>query len=124
RTRRCGGGARPAGWPPARPRRGTVKFRAQLLGRRALGSDCVEEAAIVGAIAAAGTEYGVVALAALFTLAAAAFFLYGMVKGVTEPLARAVDAAQRIARGDLSSEPGHDTRTDLDGLLASLATME
>ena len=108
----------------ALPLRGTINFVDQQLEHRAFDSDRVEEAAIVGAIAAARTQYSVVALAALFTLAAAAYFLYGMVKGVTEPLARAVDAAQRIARGDLSSEPGHDTRTDLDGLLASLATME
>ena len=108
----------------ALPLRGTINFVDQQLEHRAFDSDRVEEAAIVGAIAAARTQYSVVALAALFTLAAAAYFLYGMVKGVTEPLARAVDAAQRIARGDLSSKPGHDTRADLDGLLASLATME
>src|SRR5207237_10598342 len=37
---------------------------------------------------------------------------------------RAVDTAQRIARGDLLPQPAPDVRDDLDGLLSSLSAME
>jgi signal transduction histidine kinase/CheY-like chemotaxis protein len=62
--------------------------------------------------------------AALFTLLMAAYFLFGMIKGLTEPLARAVHTAQRLARGDLSANPARDIPGDLDGLLLSLSRLE
>jgi TMAO reductase system sensor TorS len=86
--------------------------------------DHAAEAAIVASIATARTQHTVVVAAALFTLAAAAYFVYGMIKGLTEPLGRAVDTAQRIARGDLLPQPAPDVRDDLDGLLSSLSAME
>jgi len=86
--------------------------------------DAAAEAAIVESIATARTQHNVVVAAALFTLLAASYFLYGMIKRLTEPLARAVDTAQRIARGDLSADPAYDPRDDVDGLLRSLASME
>jgi signal transduction histidine kinase/CheY-like chemotaxis protein len=95
--------------------------------QRALACARDAESAIVGSIAAARAQHKAVLAAALFTLLAAVYFLYGMVKGLTEPLARAVKTAQRIARGDLSNNPGLDARDDLhdlDGLLLSLSKME
>ncbi|HEX6706574.1 MAG TPA: response regulator [Albitalea sp.] len=83
-----------------------------------------EHAAIVGAIAGAKTQTSIVAGAALFTLAAALVFLYGMIRGLTEPLAQAVRTAQRVARGELSPQPAPSGRDDLDGLLTSLSAME
>ncbi|MDP9044168.1 MAG: response regulator [Pseudomonadota bacterium] len=82
------------------------------------------ESAIVESIATARTQNRLVLVAATFTLVAAAYFLYGMIKRLTEPLARAVATAQRIARGELAAQPTPDTRDDLDGLLQSLAQME
>jgi len=86
--------------------------------------DRAAASAIVSAIAAAQRQHSIVMAASLFTLAAAAYFLYGMIKGVTQPLARAVATAQRVARGDLAPQPAPDTGEDLDGLLGSLAAME
>jgi signal transduction histidine kinase/CheY-like chemotaxis protein len=86
--------------------------------------DRAAEAAILSSIAAARHQHTIVMAASLFTLAAAVYFLYGMIKGVTQPLARAVATAQRVARGDLAPQPAPDTGEDLDGLLGSLAAME
>ncbi|HEV7913209.1 MAG TPA: histidine kinase dimerization/phospho-acceptor domain-containing protein, partial [Albitalea sp.] len=86
--------------------------------------DRAAEAAIVSAIASTKTQNTIVVAAALFTLAAACYFIYSMIKGLTDPLARAVSTAQRVARGDLSPLPAPSTRDDLDGLLKSLAAME
>jgi signal transduction histidine kinase/DNA-binding response OmpR family regulator len=86
--------------------------------------DDAAQAAIVGSIAAAKRQHTLVVLAALLTLAGAAYFLVSMIRGVTEPLAHAVATAQRIARGQWSAPGRHEERRDLDGLLASLASME
>ena len=83
-----------------------------------------QETAIVASIAGARWQSTVVVAAALFTIAAALYFLYGMIKGLTEPLAQAVRTAERVARGDLSPHSTLDRRKDLDGLLGSLASME
>jgi signal transduction histidine kinase/DNA-binding response OmpR family regulator len=95
----------------------------QLL-RHAQDDERAAESEVLSSIAAARAQHTVVVAAMLFTVLAAAYFLTAMIKGLTTPLARAVDAAQRIARGDLSASPGHDTRRDLDGLLLSLSKME
>ena len=104
--------------------RAPIHFADQQLERSAQDYDRDEEEAIVGSIAAARLQHKVVLAAALFTLLAAAYFVYGMIKGLTEPLGRAVHTAQRIARGDLAAQPAHDSRGDLDGLLQSLSMME
>ncbi|WP_372526921.1 response regulator [Piscinibacter sp.] len=108
----------------ALPLRDAINLADRQLERHAQQRARAAEAAIVGSIAAARTQHHVVVVAALFTLLAGAFFLYGMIKGLTQPLAHAVAAAQRIARGDLTPEPPLDTRGDLDGLLQSLSVME
>ncbi len=104
--------------------RATINFADQQIGRYAEEYERREQQAIVQSIAAVRTQNNAVLAAALFTLAAAAYFVYGMIKRLTEPLARAVKTAQRIARGDLSPTPEQDTRDDLDGLLQSLSVME
>ncbi len=83
-----------------------------------------ESAAIDEAIAAARTQHQIVLIATLLTFAGAVFFLFHMIKGLTEPLAQAVHTAQRIARGDLTRTPVPGRQNDLDGLLRSLAVME
>jgi signal transduction histidine kinase/CheY-like chemotaxis protein len=83
-----------------------------------------ENAAIDEAIVAARAQHQVVLIAALLTFIGAAFVLFRLIKGLTEPLGQAVHTAQRIARGDLTSTPVPQRRNDLDGLLRSLAVME
>ena len=108
----------------AMARRDQIRALDEQLRSQAQRYDNAAAAAIVGSIAAARAQSRVVFGAASFTLLAAAFFLRGMIKRLTQPLARAVDTAQRIARGDLSADPAQDPRDDLDGLLASLSRME
>ncbi len=89
-----------------------------------VASDRAAEAAIVASIATARRQHTIVTAASLFTLVAAIYFVYGMITGVTQPLSRAVQTAQRIARGDLAPQPVPHTSEDLDGLLMSLSAME
>lgn len=65
----------------------------------------------------------VVVGATALTLLVAAWFVYGMIMGVTGPLGEAVDLAGRIADGDLSPSRGPAPRRDLGNLLASLRQM-
>jgi signal transduction histidine kinase/CheY-like chemotaxis protein len=102
----------------------SINFADQQITRYAQEYERREQQAIVGSIASIRTQHAAVLAGALFTLAAAAYFVYGMIKGLTDPLARAVRTAQRIARGDLSGATRPDTRDDLDGLLQSLSAME
>jgi len=103
-----------------------IDFADQQIARYAQEYERREQHAIVGSIAAVREQNSIVLAAALFTLAAAVYFVYGMIKRLTEPLARAVKTAQRISRGDLSVPAARDpdTRDDLDGLLQSLSAME
>ena len=108
----------------ALPLRITINEADRQLGHYAEEYNRAEAAAIVGSIAAARTQHNIVVGAALLTFVAVAYFLFGMIKGLTEPLSRAVETAQRIARGDLAPAHAPDTCGDLDGLLLSLAVME
>jgi signal transduction histidine kinase/CheY-like chemotaxis protein len=105
--------------------RATIHYADLAVGRIAQEYEAHEQSAIAGSIAAVRTQNAAVLAAALFTLAAAAYFLFGMIRRLTDPLARAVQTAQRIARGDLqAAAPAQDSRDDLDGLLKSLSAME
>jgi len=59
----------------------------------------------------------------LFTLLIAAWFIYSMITGVTEPLNAAVDLAQSIAAGEFAVAADHLPKRDLGNLLASLRMM-
>ncbi|TLY89349.1 MAG: GAF domain-containing protein, partial [Gammaproteobacteria bacterium] len=65
----------------------------------------------------------IVAAATLFTLLIAAWFIYSMITGVTEPLNAAVDLAQRIAAGEFAAAADKLPKRDLGNLLASLRMM-
>ncbi len=98
----------------------------RLLKHQAQTYRAAQDAAIDHSVVAARAQQDFVSGAAVATLFGMALFLLHMVRGLTEPLARAVKTAQRIARGDLIATPTptpHASR-DLDGLLHSLATME
>src|SRR5438105_15057495 len=66
------------------------------------GYDRASTAAISQAIDSARRQSKIVAAATLFTLLIAAWFIYSMITGVTEPLNAALDLAQRIAAGEFA----------------------
>ncbi len=96
-------------------------FSRQIETYRQAQNDGVEDA-----VRAARAQQDVVVGAAVLTFLGGLFFLLRMIRGVTEPLAQAVKAAQRIARGDLTHQPeaAPHAMDDLDGLLQSLTIME
>jgi diguanylate cyclase (GGDEF)-like protein/PAS domain S-box-containing protein len=57
------------------------------------------------------------------TLASAVGFVFLLIRGLTEPLNRAVTLAGDIAAGDFRAEKSIDTSRDIGGLLASLVKM-
>jgi signal transduction histidine kinase/DNA-binding response OmpR family regulator len=79
--------------------------------------------AIALSIDSARRQSRVVAIATLFTLVIAAWFLYSMITGVTEPLNAAVDLAGRIAAGEFAAAAGRLPKRDLGNLLVSLRRM-
>src|SRR5207302_1092509 len=76
-----------------------------------------------GARTRARRQSKIVAAATLFTLLIAAWFIYSMITGVTEPLNAAVDLAQRIAAGEFALAADRLPKRDLGNLLASLRMM-
>ena len=87
------------------------------------GYEKASSEAISQAIDSARRQSKVVAAATLFTLLIAAWFIYSMITGVTEPLNAAVDLAQRIAAGEFAVAADHLPKRDLGNLLASLRMM-
>jgi diguanylate cyclase (GGDEF)-like protein/PAS domain S-box-containing protein len=65
----------------------------------------------------------IVMTAMCITVASAIGFLVLLIRGLTEPLNRAVTLATEIASGDFRAEKSMDTGRDIGGLLASLAAM-
>ena len=64
-----------------------------------------------------------VGIAALISCLLTLFFIARMIRGLTDPLQRAVSAARAIAGGNLDDRDHLDTRGDIDGLIASLDHM-
>jgi len=79
--------------------------------------------AIAQSIDSASRQSKFVAGATLFTLVVAAWFIYSMITGVTEPLNAAVDLARRIAAGEFAGAAELLPKRDLGDLLASLQMM-
>jgi len=65
----------------------------------------------------------IVLAATIITLVSAAGFVVLLIKGLTEPLNRAVTLAESIAAGDFGDEKPIYTSRDIGGLLTSLAAM-
>jgi signal transduction histidine kinase/DNA-binding response OmpR family regulator len=87
------------------------------------GYEKASSEAISQSIDSARRQSKVVAGATLFTLLIAAWFIYSMITGVTEPLNAAVDLARRIAAGDFAAAADQLPKRDLGNLLASLRMM-
>src|SRR5437870_13028842 len=86
------------------------------------GYEKASSEAIAQSIDSARRQSRAVAAATLFTLLIAAWFMYSMITGVTEPLNAAVDLAERIAAGEFAAAEQLPKR-DLGNLLASLRMM-
>ncbi|HET7757370.1 MAG TPA: GAF domain-containing protein, partial [Steroidobacteraceae bacterium] len=78
---------------------------------------------IARSIDSARRQSRAVAIATLFTLLIAAWFIYSMITGVTEPLNAAVDLADRITAGEFATAADQLPKRDLGNLLASLRMM-
>ncbi|TLY95038.1 MAG: GAF domain-containing protein, partial [Gammaproteobacteria bacterium] len=87
------------------------------------GYEKASSEAIAQSIDSARRQSRAVAGATLFTLLIAAWFMYSMITGVTEPLNAAVDLAERIAAGQLTAAADRLPKRDLGNLLASLRMM-
>ena len=85
--------------------------------------EAASEAAVAASIKSARLQSTFVAIATVVTLLLAAWFLYGMITGVTEPLNAAVDLAERIAAGDFAEGATWRPTRDLGNLLESLHRM-
>jgi two-component system sensor histidine kinase/response regulator len=81
------------------------------------------EASIRLALDTARIEAWVVPCAMLATLFLTAFFIRGMVVGLTRPLRKAVSVANRVAKGEFVPPGEVGTERDLGGLLRSLGQM-
>ncbi len=82
-----------------------------------------EDTVVRETVAAARTQLYIVAIAALASCLLTLFFIARMIRGLTDPLQRAVSAARTIANGDLEGSAHLDTEGDIDGLIASLNHM-
>jgi signal transduction histidine kinase/CheY-like chemotaxis protein len=82
-----------------------------------------EIAAIQNAISSGNLQVWIVLVATLLSVAIAVYFMTGMIRGLTNPLERAVAAARTMAAGDLESQAHLDASGDIDGLIGSLNHM-
>jgi signal transduction histidine kinase len=81
------------------------------------------ELSIARAIEGAKRQGWVALYATLVSIAFAAFFVRGMILGLTRPLSRAIGVANRVAGGDFLPPGEVRTDNDIGGLLQSLAHM-
>ncbi len=100
-----------------------IKQTREQIGRLDAGYDQASSQAIATSIDSARSQSRAVAAATLFTLLLAAWFLYSMITGVTEPLNAAVDLAGRIAAGHFAAAADELPKRDLGNLLGSLRVM-
>ena len=85
--------------------------------------DLREHANIENVALSVKRQVWIVLAATVITLASAVGFVLLLIKGLTEPLNRAVTLAESIAAGDFGDEKSIHTGRDIGGLLASLAAM-
>ena len=81
------------------------------------------ELSIAEAIDGAKRQNWIALSATLLSVAMAVFFVSSMILGLTQPLARAISVANRIAGGEIVAAGDVKTDHDLGGLLQSLAQM-
>jgi diguanylate cyclase (GGDEF)-like protein len=105
---------------PLRPAANRVNV---LLTGLADSYDLREHANIESVALSVKRQVWIVLAATVITLVSAAGFVILLIKGLTEPLNRAVTLAESIAAGDFREEKAIDTARDIGGLLASLAAM-
>src|SRR5262249_47546286 len=85
--------------------------------------NATEQSVIESVAAGAERQVWVVLTVMLITLAYAVYFIIVMIRGLTDPLNRAVTLAESIAAGDFREGETIDTSKDVGGLLHSLDAM-
>jgi two-component system, sensor histidine kinase and response regulator len=103
--------------------RDSISRLAQTLQAVQLQYQKRHEASIRLALDTARIESWVVPCAMLGTLLLTAFFIRGMVVGLTRPLRKAVSVANRVAEGEFVPPGEVGTERDIGGLLRSLGQM-
>ena len=105
------------------PHRARVNEAGVALTALAKAAQADEDALERETLESARRQIYYVAIAGLVSCLLALIFIVRMIRGLTNPLQRAVSAAHTIAGGDLDGNPHLDTGGDIDGLIASLDQM-
>ena len=103
--------------------RARVSETREVIGNLAKVTQAEQDATVLRTVESARTQLYYVIAAALWSLILTIAYIVRMIRGLTQPLQRAVAVAQSIAGGDLDSTPHLDTQGDIDGLIASLENM-
>lgn len=86
-------------------------------------SRAAEQTVVADVAYAAKWQVHVLLVAAIVSLFSAAFFVVVMIRGLTQPLGRAVALASSFARGDFLESQDIELSSDIGGLLHSLDAM-
>ena len=115
----------PANTPIAQiaPHRARINAAGVLIAALAKSAVIAEDAIVRESVTAVRRQLYFVGIAALISCLLTLFFITRMIRGLTDPLQRAVSAARAIAGGNLDDSDHLDTRGDIDGLIASLDHM-
>ena len=105
------------------PHRAHINEAGGLIGALANKAQADQAVIVSETVAASRRQLYYVIGAALVSFILTLFFITQMIRGLTDPLQRAVAAAHTIASGDLDVNPNLKTHGDIDGLIASLDHM-
>jgi two-component system, sensor histidine kinase and response regulator len=114
---------RTSGLEALSPQRDSINRLAQALQAVQLHYQKRHEDAIRFALETARIQSWVVPGAMLVTLLLTAFFIRGMIVGLTRPLRKAVAVANRVAQGEFVPPGEVEAERDIGGLLRSLGLM-
>ena len=103
--------------------RARVNEAGALLATLAKAMQADEETFVRRTVESAHRQIYYVSLAGLVSCVLALIFVMRMIRGLANPLQRAVSAARAITSGDLDGKLQLDTGNDIDGLIASLDQM-
>ena len=105
------------------PHRARVNDASVMIAALEKDALATQDTLVRDGVSAARTQLFYVAIALLLSIVMTLIYIVRMIRGLTEPLGRAVAAASAIASGDLESTAHLDTQGDIDGLIASLDNM-
>ncbi len=109
--------------PTLLPLRSTINRVSERLATLVEHARVTEQGVIAGVAASAERQVGILLIAALISLLSAAYFVVVIIRGLTQPLDRAVTLARSFAGGDFIEGENVDVSNDIGGLLHSLDAM-